>query len=174
MIERASEAGGDGHRAVEGGAEGTETVLLGSSRQWLATAFTTVLEGDGFRVRRARDSGEILEAAGEARPGAVIVDSELPSGGVPDLCRRLSELPGDGALPVLVYSPELPDEEWHAEVIEAGAWQLLREPIRARPLLSTLRRVLRISRGFGVSGDRVSLEAGQELEVSGVMTVRPS
>lgn len=150
-----------------------ETVLLvASGRPWLATALDSVLGETGHPVVRAADADELFDKLEGERPGLVVLDAELPGGGTREICEAVAGGPEGPVVPLLVYASGLPDDAWHAAIIDAGAWQLLREPIRARSLVATVRRMLDLRRRVAGSRARLKLREGQELEVSGVLTIR--
>lgn len=152
--------------------EAEPALLVASGRPWLATALDSVLEQMGHPVIRAADADELLSRVEAERPALVILDAELSGGETRELCEAVTDGAEGAALPLLVYASGLPDDAWHAEIIEAGAWQLIREPIRARSLVATVRRMLDLHRRMVGGRPRLKLREGQELEVSGVLTIR--
>lgn len=121
-------------------------VLLASSRDWFASALRAVLEPEGFQFVHARSGEAAVEAAAGEAPDLVIIDEGLPDGTAPELCRDLLAGALGKSVPVLVYSPNFWHESEQAEAMRAGAWDIIREPIRSRLLVAKLERLLRIKR----------------------------
>ncbi len=121
-------------------------VLLASGRDWFASALQAVLEPEGFSFVRVRSGEVTLRDASLIDPDIVIVDEGLPDMKAADLCRALSTGAASRSLPVLVYSPNFWHETEQAEAMWAGAWDIIREPVRSRLVVAKLRRLLDISR----------------------------
>ncbi|MGH7540033.1 MAG: response regulator, partial [Gemmatimonadota bacterium] len=127
-------------------------ILLASSRDWLSSALLAVLEPAGFTFEHRTTAAEALERVVSNPPDVLIIDEGLPDRSVPELCRDLTERGGARGLPILVYSPTL----WHASeqaaALRAGAWDIVREPIRSTLLLAKLGRLIQIKRLIEASG----------------------
>lgn len=121
-------------------------VLLASARDWFASALQAVLEPEGFSFVHVRKGEIALRDAPTLDPDLVIVDEGLPDITAPELARRLVGEVLRTSIPVLVYSPNFWHESQQAEAMRAGAWDIIREPIRSRLLVAKLRRLLRIKR----------------------------
>ncbi len=130
--------------AGDGGSGRPVRVLLASARDWFASALQAVLEPEGFSFTQLRSGEAVLERVDELRPDLVIIDEGLPDIGTPELCRRLVRTPSGSSLPILVYSPNFWQETEQAEAMRAGAWDVIREPVRSLLLVAKLRRLLRI------------------------------
>lgn len=125
--------------------EGITTLLLGTSREWFASALEAVLHSEGFSVMRAGSVEDLLDRAGRDGPELVMVDESLSEVELPEVCRRLREGPLATHVPLVVYTETFSGDGTHAEALDAGAWEILNEPIRARVLVSALRRLLDLS-----------------------------
>lgn len=123
---------------------GAVQILLASSRDWFASALKAVLEPEGFTFTQARSGETALEELGRIAPDLVIIDEGLPDLETTELCRRVTAEPAGLSLPVLVYSPNFWQEAEQAEAMRAGAWDVIREPVRSVLLVAKLRRLLRI------------------------------
>ncbi|MFQ5688817.1 MAG: response regulator transcription factor [Gemmatimonadota bacterium] len=135
---------------LEPGAEGAERatihVLLASARDWFVSALRAVLEPEGFTFTHVR-SGEIaVRDASLVGPELVIIDEGLPDASAAELCRRLAGSALGRSVPILVYSPNFWHESQQAEAMAAGAWDIIREPIRSTLLVAKLDRLLQIKR----------------------------
>lgn len=151
-------------------------LLLGSANDWFSSALRSMLEPEGYLVRRARSSEEIL--SGVARGGAdlVIVDQGLPSTDVPELARMLGDGPLPRHVPLLYHSSGggRPTEE--VKVLEAGAWGLLHQPLRPATLVAQLDRYLRLGRQMQEKAeDRRYVDPETDvLTLTGLMRVLPA
>lgn len=121
-------------------------VLLASARDWFASALQAVLEPEGFSFVHVRKGEAALRDAPTVDPDLVIVDEGLPDITAPELARRMVGEVLRTSIPVLVYSPNFWHERQQAEAMRAGAWDIIREPIRSRLLVAKLERLLRIKR----------------------------
>jgi len=119
-------------------------ILLATSRDWLASALQAVLEHEGFEFSLVKTGQRALQDAPLVSPDVVIVDEGLPDISVPDLCRGMIEGGLRTSVPILVYSPSFWHESEQAKAIQAGAWDVIREPIRSRVLVSRLHRLLQV------------------------------
>jgi CheY-like chemotaxis protein len=121
-------------------------VLLASSRDWLASSMRAVLEPEGYGFRSASTAAEVLVEAGVEPPGIVVIDEGLNDRSVPELCADLLEGGLSRSVPILVYSQAFWGEAEQAAAMQAGAWDVIREPLRSRLLLSKLRRLRGVRR----------------------------
>lgn len=136
----------EGAEAAEGLERTDVEVLLVSARDWFASALQAVLEPEGFVFRHARAADEALSEARSREPHLVILDEGLPDASASDLCQELAPARLRPSVPILVYSPNFWEESRQAEAMRAGAWDIIREPIRSRLLVAKLERLLRIKR----------------------------
>jgi two-component system response regulator MprA len=97
----------------------------------------------GYTVETARDGLETMEAIDRARPGAAVMDAEMPYLSGLSACRIL-RLRGDD-LPVLLLGPRdgLRDR---IDGLDAGADVHLAKPVELEELLARLRALLRRAR----------------------------
>ena len=86
-----------------------------------------LLEASGFDVAVAADGADGLAQLADARPDAVMVDSQMPGIGGRDVVRRLRADRATGHLAVVLMSGESADEEVAAG-LAAGADQYLVKP----------------------------------------------
>lgn len=140
----------------------TETrILLGTARSWFAEALRAVLEHEGYRFVVVETAREVLARAPAEVPDLVILDEGLPDQGSPELCRALVEGPLPSSVPILVYSANLWQEQTHARAMRAGAWDVIREPVRSSLLVAKLERLLRIRRLIESSEEALEGLAGE-------------
>lgn len=162
-------------RASRTGSEETR-ILLASARNWLASSMRAVLEPEGYGLCQAESVSAALREAESRSPGVVIIDEELPDGSVPELCSALLERCVPRSVPILAYSAAFWDEAAETAAMRAGAWDVIREPIRSRPLVEKLRRLTLIRRLIeaaeedAIAGDATgSLTLGGLLRVLGIL-----
>jgi CheY-like chemotaxis protein len=128
----------------EGTSEGTVNVLLVSAHDWFASALQAVLEPEGFVFSRVRSARVALRDAGQIDPDIVIIDEGLPDLDAPTLSSALAAGPLKSSVPMLVYSPNFWQESAQAAAMSAGAWDIIKEPVRSRLIVAKLRRLLEI------------------------------
>ena len=152
----------------------TVHVLLASSRDWFASALRVVLEPEGFSFSHVR-SGEIaVRDSSMIDPDIVIIDEGLPDLSAPELCRELLEGPLKRSVPILVYSPNFWHEGEQAEAMKAGAWDIIREPIRSRLLVAKLDRLLQIKHLIETAAEGTLSDAQTGLfNLAGLMRTLP-
>jgi FixJ family two-component response regulator len=137
----------DGQAASDGHAASDEVqILLASGRSWLASSMRAVLEPEGYRIRHTESVAQVLREAERRPPGVVIIDEGIPDCSVPELCGALFERALPRSVPILVYSAAFWDEAEETAAMRAGAWDIIREPIRSRLLVEKLRRLIQIRR----------------------------
>lgn len=125
---------------------GGRELLLGSEKSWFASALRALLKPEGFRLERAASSEEVLSSVAGSVPDLLILDGELPPGDPVELIKLLLDGPLPRHVPIL-YRPD-GGEHREAEVLEAGAWGLLEDPIRLSALVAQLERYLQIGQGL--------------------------
>jgi CheY-like chemotaxis protein len=121
-------------------------ILLASGRDWFASAFRAVLEPEGFTFVRVRSGELALRDVGLIDPDVVIIDEGLPDLDAAGLCRELGNGKLSPSVPILVYSPDFWHETQQAEAMHAGAWDIIKEPVRSQLVTAKLRRLLEIKR----------------------------
>jgi CheY-like chemotaxis protein len=128
-----------------GGTRGA--VLVCDDELNIRELIATVLEGDGFRVVRARDGVEGVAAFAREPAGFVlaVVDLLMPGLGGHEVVRRVRQL--RPALPAVLVSG-FADRELPADVRASGPTTLLPKPFRLEHLSAVVGQLLR---GSGVS-----------------------
>ncbi len=122
------------------------SVMLVSAHDWFASALQAVLEPEGFVFAQVRSARLAVRDAGVIDPDLVIIDEGLPDTDAPALASVLGSGPIKPSVPILVYSPNFWHESAQAAAMRAGAWDIIREPIRSDLLVAKLRRLLEIKR----------------------------
>ena len=97
----------------------------------------------------------------QVSPDMVIIDEGLPDMDVGDLASSLGAGVLKPSVPVLVYSPNFWHEREQAAAMRAGAWDIIKEPVRSNLVVAKLRRLLDIKK---------LIEAAEEGSLSDVST----
>lgn len=119
-------------------------VMLVSAHDWFASALQAVLEPEGFTFSRIRAARVALRDASQIEPDIVIIDEGLPDMEATDLASSLTAGALKPSVPILVYSPNFWHESEQAAAMRAGAWDIIKEPIRSNLVVAKLRRLLEI------------------------------
>lgn len=121
-------------------------MFLATKRDWFASALAGVLEAESYRVRRAESLRELLDLLRPGGAEALVLDAHLEGAReTPGAIRRLLAGPLPRDVPILVYTSSLPRDELYAEVLDAGAWEVLEGRVRPARFLAVVRRLLEIS-----------------------------
>ncbi len=151
-------------------------ILLGTVKDWFASALRAVLEPEGFTVYRAHSSEEVLSFVARMEPDLVLLDETLPSIDLPELSRMLLDGPLPRHVPLLYHFSGGASSGEDVAMLQAGAWGVLEDPIRPATLVAQLRRYLRIGRGMR-DGDERGVYVDSETEVmtlTGLMRLLPA
>lgn len=121
-------------------------ILLVTAHDWFASALQAVLEPEGFAFARVRSARLALRDSELVNPEIVIIGEDLPDMDVPTLSATLRSAGLKESVPILVYSPNFWAEADQAAAMAAGAWDIIKEPVRPRLISAKLRRLLEIKR----------------------------
>lgn len=131
-----------------------------------------VLEPEGYVLQQAGSVEQVLRDAGARRPGVVILDEGLPDCSVPELCAALLDRELPRSTPILVYSAAYWEEAEETAAMRAGAWDVIREPIRSRLLVEKLRRLVQIQCLIeAAEEDAMAVDASGTLTLGGLFRV---
>ncbi len=149
---------------------GTTSVLLVSAHDWFASALQAVLEPEGFIFARARSARRALRTVEHIDPEIVILGEKLPDLDAAGLTRALLAGGLKESVPILVYSPNFWHEQQQTAAMVAGAWDIIKEPLRPSLVVAKLRRLLEIKRLIELAEEN-SLTDGQTglLNLTGLM-----
>jgi len=128
-------------------------VLLVSTHDWFTSALQAVLEPEGFVFASVRSARHALRHVEQSEPDIVILSERLPDLDAAGLVRTLRSGGLPGSVPLLVYSPNFWNEEEQAKAVAAGAWDIIREPLRPAIVVARLRRLLAIGRLIRATDD---------------------
>lgn len=136
-------------------------VLLVSTHDWFTSALQAVLEPEGFVFAHVRSARHAMRHVEQSEPDIVILSERLPDLDAAGLVRTLRAGGLPGSVPLLVYSPNFWNEEEQAKAVAAGAWDVIREPLRPAIVVARLRRLLAIGRLIrATDGAGIGDEAG--------------
>jgi two-component system cell cycle sensor histidine kinase/response regulator CckA len=124
-----------------------DTILVVEDEAFVREAACDILEGEGYRVLRARDAAE-AHAAFQQQPGRVqllLSDVVLPGQNGPALAKVLR-----AALPTLktMFISGYPENEVTRYGLVAGQTAYLPKPFSAESLLGRVRQVLEQEMGY--------------------------
>ena len=99
------------------------------------------LRKKGYRVEAFHDGNDLLDAAAQELPDAVITDIEMPLMGGRELCETLEANYPQRSFPIFVVTgaPDLVHREWSAKLDNL---QFIEKPISMQRLLSALTEAL--------------------------------
>ncbi|MFO7587266.1 MAG: hypothetical protein R6X22_04245 [Gemmatimonadota bacterium] len=123
---------------------GAASVLLVTAHDWFASSMTAVLRPENFAVVRVHTAREAIRDVVALKPSLVVIDEELVELTPEVLIRSFRTAGLAESAPIVVYSPSFWREGAQASFVQAGAWDVIREPIRPHLLVSKLRRLLQI------------------------------
>jgi CheY-like chemotaxis protein len=106
-----------------------------------AALLEAILGRAGYRLHVAGDLAEAREFLADATPALVLLDRHLPDGDGLDLIETIRATDRTRRVPILLVSASvLPRDQ--AAAIEAGCDGFLAKPVRVRPLVDEVRRLL--------------------------------
>ncbi|KQP49704.1 two-component system response regulator CreB [Pseudorhodoferax sp. Leaf274] len=155
-------------------------ILIAEDESGIADTLAYVLRADGYEPIWCATAGQALAQYRAHRPDLAILDVGLPDMNGFELFRRLHELPGADAVPMLFLTARS-DEIDRVVGLELGADDYIAKPFSPRELVARVRTILRRSaRGasapapspalapvFQIDGERRQIRYyGQPLELS--------
>src|SRR5262245_19639350 len=102
----------------------------------------TVLEGAGWKSVEASDGESALACFFECQPDVVLLDVQLSGIDGYEICRRIRNSPGGGAVPILMMTG-LDLVESIEAAFEAGATDFITKPVPSTLLSHRLRYLVR-------------------------------
>jgi PleD family two-component response regulator len=129
--------------------EGPCHVAVVTPRMNVGARVTTLLEGSGFVVVRARDAAELFRQTGAGEVDAIVLDAAPPFQDTVNLCREITASPRiDPATAVVVLSPDIPSRGSEEQLLSLGAWDFIRLGGSGRTLVLKLRAFTRAKRAL--------------------------
>jgi len=114
-------------------------ILVVDDQAVVLEALSAILEGQGYRVRAARNGLMALDGIATERPDLVLLDLAMPGFGGIEVCRRIRAY---SRVPILVLTA-LTDEAQKVKALDAGADDYVTKPFGADELLARIRAALR-------------------------------
>jgi excisionase family DNA binding protein len=99
------------------------------------------LEAEGYEVREAGSAEDALSALGERSPDLILLDVMMPQVDGWETLRRIQELAGIGAIPVIMFSGKV-DERSAAEAEQRGVQGFIGKPFDPRSLIESTKQQL--------------------------------
>jgi CheY-like chemotaxis protein len=121
--------------------EAKRLILLTDDDDMLRRLVKRMLELDGYTVVEARSGEECLEQFSLTAPALVVLDAMMPGIDGFETCRRLKQLPGSQAVPILLITG-LDDADLREQAEAAGAVGVLTKPVDRSILRETLKACL--------------------------------
>lgn len=121
--------------------EAGELLLAVEDEPRNAALLGAILGRAGYRLHIAGDLAQAREFLAEATPALVLLDRHLPDGDGLDLIETIRGSQRTQGVPILLVSASvLPRDQ--AAAIEAGCDGFLAKPVRVKPLVDEVRRLL--------------------------------
>ncbi len=119
-------------------------ILIAEDESGIADTLCYVLRADGYEPVWCATAGDALAQFGTQAPALVILDVGLPDMNGFELFRRLHDLPGADAVPMLFLTARS-DEIDRVVGLELGADDYIAKPFSPRELVARVRTILRRS-----------------------------
>ena len=129
------ERSGAGARSTEG-----RLVLIVDDDDRLREFVRVNLEMEGYTVREAASAREGLDALEEQSPDLVLLDVMMPEMDGWEMLRQLHERHGVGAIPVIVFSGKVEEEQ--GEAVSRGAQAFIGKPFSPQTLIERTKALL--------------------------------
>jgi two-component system phosphate regulon response regulator PhoB len=116
-------------------------VLVAEENEGLAALIHSNLVNTGFAVQHAADAADVLQKAGDIRPGLIIFSMMLPGMPGKEVLRTIKSTPAISSIPVIALS-EQSEEIDRVVALELGADDYVSKPFSARELALRVRAIL--------------------------------
>lgn len=124
---------------------GSQCVLVVDDSPETLEIISTLLEANGYEVRRASGGHEALALAGERRPDLVLLDLHMADLDGLEVCRRLRDVSRGERLPVVFVSSER-DALLKVEAFRAGAVDYVNKPFEFSEVVARVESQLELVR----------------------------
>ena len=118
-------------------------ILVVEDNPLFSKTLKAVLEGDGFHVTAVDNAEEVFGQAKSRQPHLILMDVVLGNASGIKLCQELKASPYTTAIPIVLLSGALTDEEFQIQGFGEGADDYLVKPISNELLLAKVKAVLR-------------------------------
>ena len=122
-------------------------ILLIDDEPDLLAALALRLTAAGFQCETANGSYEGLEKAQADPPDLIMTDLSMPGMDGYELCRRLKADPQTAAVPIIMLTASIPENEIASQAQELGIERLLYKMVESKELISTVREVFTTMEG---------------------------
>jgi excisionase family DNA binding protein len=99
------------------------------------------LEFEGYTVREAGSADEGLAAIDDAQPDLILLDVMMPQVDGWEMLRRVQELHGVGAIPVVMFSGQV-DDRSRDQATERGAQGFVGKPFDLQQLIDQTKQIV--------------------------------
>ncbi|TVR26664.1 MAG: response regulator [Balneolaceae bacterium] len=119
-----------------------QTILVVDDEQDLLDLIEYNLKKEGFRVLKAENGEQGIQAAREHKPNLVLLDIMMPKMGGIEVCDQMRSDPGLKHIPIIFLTARS-DERTEIEGLDKGADDFITKPISTTKLISRIKAVLR-------------------------------
>jgi PleD family two-component response regulator len=127
-------------------------VLIASDGEWFARSLESVLELNGYGVRRTAGGSQAIDAVHEVRPDAILLDDAHSDMSTLGLCRALRDDPlFDHSTPIVITSSAPSAHRVRTDAFAAGAWDYCGQPLDIEALLLKLSTFIRARRELAMA-----------------------
>lgn len=124
-----------------------DLVLIASDGEWFARSLESVLELNGYSVRRSLGGSKALDAAHQFHPDAILLDDATSDISTVGVCRSLRDDPTfDHSTPIIITSSAPGAHRGRTDAFAAGAWDYCGQPLDVEALLLKLATFIRARR----------------------------
>jgi DNA-binding response OmpR family regulator len=116
-----------------------KTILIVDDEPRLLSLMEAYLQKEGFRVAKARDGCQALDAAREREPDLIVLDIMMPEMDGYEFMRRHRK---DHDTPIILLTAKVEEDE-KVVGLEMGADDYITKPFQPRELVARIRAVLR-------------------------------
>ena len=120
-----------------------------------AALLEAILGRAGYRLRIATDLAQARDLLATEAPDLVLLDRHLPDGDGLELIREIRNSERLGRVPILLVSASVLPRDVQAAV-DAGADGFLAKPVRVKPLVDEVRRLLAPDPAVGASRPKLA------------------
>ena len=104
----------------------------------------TRLEASGYKVLTLDSGDRAVEFAGREKPDLILLDIVMPGKNGCQVCKELKADKDTGAIPVIVFTAQYPEEEYvKTNTEEIGADDYILKPFDAQTLLAKIKFLIK-------------------------------
>jgi PleD family two-component response regulator len=119
------------------------SILVANDHEWTARSLESILEAEGYQVRRAYTGCQAIDRALAQRPDLIVLDMSLPDLSGPEICRQLRAEPSIGHhTPIILTTAGGNGRSRQLEALEAGGWDFAPQPFDGPLFLARVRTFL--------------------------------